>query len=93
MDSQTYRVGQRLYSDGNRWEEYIIAQTGTNTVTLISLQNGNRWREPYHVGNVRAITRGEMEEIAGEGFTPTPAEEEEPITENVSPFRPQEARW
>lgn len=67
-DEKTYRIGQKFLCDegGN----YILSQVSPNHVTLVSLNDGNRWNDPQEVKNISAITVDEMLDITlGESFT------------------------
>jgi len=65
---KTYRIGQKFLCDegGN----YILSQVSPNHVTLVSLNDGNRWNDPQEVKDISAITVDEMLDITlGESFT------------------------
>ena len=65
---KTYQIGQRFLCDegGN----YILSQVSPNHVTLVSLNDGNRWNDPQEVKNISAITVDEMFNITlGKSFT------------------------
>ena len=65
---KTYRIGQKFLCDegGN----YILSQVSPNHVTLVSLNDGNRWNDPQEVKNISAITVDEMLNITlGKSFT------------------------
>lgn len=75
-----YRIGDRIKIRTGEFseKEYILAYTGrsegdTNIlhfnrgkVTLISLEEGNRWQEGVNVENIYKIHYTEMYEILGE---------------------------
>ena len=65
---KTYRIGQKFLCDegGN----YILSQVSPNHVTLVSLNDGNRWNDSQEVKNISAITVDEMLNITlGKSFT------------------------
>jgi hypothetical protein len=55
-------VGTYYQSVGSG-EVYLLAQVDAGKVALISLDTGNRWRDPVRVKNAHAITEAEMANI------------------------------
>jgi len=64
---KTYSVGQRIMIQAfdSTFVEYIVAQISSKLVAAISLDSGNRWRNPMAVVNVCKITEDEMNIIIG----------------------------
>jgi hypothetical protein len=56
----TFEAGDRFTIS---FSNYILAQTASDTIALICLENGNRWAEPIKVGNSLAVTVEELTSI------------------------------
>jgi len=68
-----FRIGQRfrLYDMIGKCmlsAEYILAQVKDRTICLISLKDGNRWRDSIKIENIRNITGEEMSKIIGKDY-------------------------
>ena len=64
-----YTIGQKFSLKSiflSRREKYILAQPLPNQACLISLNDGNRWRDPIKVKKVKTITAQEFQAICGE---------------------------
>lgn len=57
-------VGQR-YINAETGVDYILAQTATSCVSLICLDNGNRYNEGVQVANILKISKEEWKQITG----------------------------
>lgn len=57
-------VGQR-YINVETGVDYILAQTAPNCVSLICLDNGNRYNEGVQVNHILNISKKEWEKITG----------------------------
>ena len=64
---KTYSVGQRIMIQAfdSTFVEYIVAQISSKLVAAISLDSGNRWRNPMAVVNAYKITEDEMNIMIG----------------------------
>lgn len=80
FDEYKYKVGDRfkLFSpvDTPYPDTYILASIGSNTVTLISLTDGNRWEEPvtFEHGIFEGLTETEFRLITGSRYSFTKLE-------------------
>jgi len=68
-DEETYCMGDRFKLDDG--EEYLLAQVAPNMVSLISLNSGNRYRDPIKVDNPLSITKEELMQMSGEDVSRT----------------------
>lgn len=57
-----YHRGQRFEHNG---EAYILAKTNNSELTLINMENGNRWSYNVKVKSIMAVTEKELTEIIG----------------------------
>lgn len=64
VEEVTFQKGDRFSGIGlSPAEVYLLAQVDSTRVCLISLSDGNRWRDPVSVVSPRAITKSEMRKI------------------------------
>ena len=63
----TLKIGDRVNSPFFK-QDMIIAQVDTGMVTLVSLQDGNRWHAPIKVCSVSKITHEEFADMIGERY-------------------------
>jgi hypothetical protein len=48
---------------GNSKEVYLLCQTGESIVSLVGLNNANRWENGVHVKDIHNITKNEFAKI------------------------------
>lgn len=65
--AKTYEIGQTFKDE--RGERHILAQTGEYLVSLISLSNGNRFRDGVYVKDLNKVSQEEFALISGGNFT------------------------
>ena len=66
--TRTFKQGDRVQfplASGFDDVTYILANTGNNNMTLVSLANGNRWADNVKVANSSSVTIDEMTAICG----------------------------
>ena len=65
---QLYTYARPLSDPQPKEDVYIVAQIEYKTITLISLNGGNRWGDSIRVNNTTNITSAEWEALVGEAY-------------------------
>lgn len=67
MKEKTYNMGSIfMWNPYNSGEYYILCQVGIKKVCLVSLIDGNRWKEPVKVSCASWISEKELKEVTSE---------------------------
>ena len=58
-----------VYKSGNFWGCYLVARTGRKNVNLISLEDGNRFRDEDYQGDLSLFDNKALQEYLGDFYS------------------------